>query len=294
MIVFGSATPVSKLVTDAFPLFVGSTFRVLLGALVLAPLAWANRRAMSKLTRRDWLLVGLIALFGMFGFTVLMLLGMRLITGVEGSVIMATTPAVTATAAVVLFGEQLNWRKVAAIALAVGGVILLHVTGGGSHGGSSAWPGSARAATLLGSAMVFAAVCCEATYTLLGRTVSQESDPRVVAFLGAALSLPLFAPFAIWQWQDFQVLSVDWRDWLSLAWYGAGTLAVGTLLWYAGIARTQGSIAAAFMGLMPVSALVLSYVLLQETFRPIHLAGFALVLAGVLLISWEHARMSSA
>jgi drug/metabolite transporter (DMT)-like permease len=44
---------------------------------------------------------------------------------------------------------------------------------------------------------------------------------------------------------------------------------------------------------MPVSALILSYVLLGEAFRAMHLAGFAVVFAGVLLISWEHARMQA-
>jgi drug/metabolite transporter (DMT)-like permease len=42
---------------------------------------------------------------------------------------------------------------------------------------------------------------------------------------------------------------------------------------------------------MPVSALVLSYVLLDEKFQWIHMAGFALVFAGVLLIIWSHRRM---
>ena len=39
------------------------------------------------------------------------------------------------------------------------------------------------------------------------------------------------------------------------------------------------------MGVMPVSALVLSYVLLDEPFRWIHLAGMAVVLAGILAVS---------
>ena len=43
---------------------------------------------------------------------------------------------------------------------------------------------------------------------------------------------------------------------------------------------------------MPVSALVLSYVLLGEPFAWMHLLGFGVVFAGVLLMSWEHARMS--
>lgn len=73
-------------------------------------------------------------------------------------------------------------------------------------------------------------------------------------------------------------------------WYGAGTLALGSWLWYAGVSKTEGSIAAGFMGVMPASALILSYALLGEQFRWLHVLGFAIVFAGVLLISWEHAR----
>ncbi|MBO6718077.1 MAG: DMT family transporter [Rhizobiaceae bacterium] len=298
MIVFGSATPVSKLVAEAMPVFVGASLRVVLGALVLAPFAWAARDAVRKLDRRDWLLVGLIALFGMFGFTVLLLLGMKLASGVAGSIVMATTPAVTATAAVLIFGEQATWRKIAAIALAVAGVVVLHATGGGPGSTEQSPPswaqglGSLVSAAILGSMLVFAAVCCEAVYTLVGRKVSQDSDPRLVAFLGAALSLPLFLPLAAWQWQEFDTAGVGWQGWTALGWYGAGTLALGTLLWYNGVSKTKGTIAAGFMGLMPVSALVLSYVLLGEPFRLVHLAGFAIVFAGVLLMSWEHARMA--
>lgn len=298
MIVFGSATPVSKLVADAMPVFVGASLRVLLGALVLAPFAWAARQAAHKLDRRDWILVALIAVFGMFGFSVLLLLGMRLVSGVAGSVVMATTPAVTAAAAVLIFGEQATWRKASAVLLAVIGVVVLHATGGGPGSDSpdmpdwARWLGSAVSATILGSVLVFAAVCCEAMYTLLGGKVSRDSDSRVVAFLGAVLSLPLFLPLAIWQWRGFDAANVGSAGWTALIWYGAGTLALGTLLWYNGVSKTKGSIAAGFMGLMPVSALVLSYVLLGEPFKFVHLTGFAIVFGGVLLMSWEHARMA--
>lgn len=298
MILFGSATPISKLVADAMPVFVGASLRVSLGALVLAPFAWAARHAVRKLDGRDWVLVALIALFGMFGFTVFLLFGMKMVSGVAGSIVMATTPAITAAAAVLILGEQATWRKIAAVILAVAGVVLLHAAGGGPGSEQQSlpawaeWIGTAVSATILGSILVFAAVCCEATYTLLGRAVSQDSDPRAVAFLGALLSLPLFLPLALWQWRDFDVAGVGWQGWTALAWYGAGTLALGTLLWYNGVSKTRGTIAAGFMGLMPVSALVLSYVLLGEPFRLVHLAGFAVVFAGVLLMSWEHARMA--
>jgi drug/metabolite transporter (DMT)-like permease len=300
MILFGSATPVSKLVIDAMPVFIGSTLRVAVGAAVLAPLLLVYRGEIARLDRRDWLLTALIAVFGMFGFTVFMLAGMSLVSGVTGAVVMSTTPAVTAGVAILLLGESANWRKLTAIALAVGGVLLLYVGGGtGSESGGSGGGGplvellrDLGGGALVGGLLVFAAVCCEVTYTLLGQRVSRDANPLVVAFLAAALAIPLFLPLAAWEWPRFDPAAVEAGGWLAALWYGAGTLALGTWCWYSGIAKTEGTIAAAFMGLMPASALVLSYLLLGERFQWIHLAGFGIVFAGVLLMSWEHARMA--
>lgn len=283
MLLFGSATPVAKLVGADFPPFVGAGLRVAIGALALLPAALARREGFARLTRHDWLLTALIALFGMFGFTAFMLYGMALVPGTLGAVVMSTTPAVTAAAAMLLLGEAATWRKLAAILLAVGGVLLLQL-GGGGESGSSPW---------LGALLIFAAVCCEAAYTLLGKRASEHADPILVAFLAAALSLPLFLPLALWQLGDFHPAAIAWQGWAALAWYGAGTLALGTWFWYAGIARAEGSVAAGFMGLMPVSALLLSYLLLDEPFRWIQPLGFAVVFAGVLLMAWEHARMAA-
>jgi drug/metabolite transporter (DMT)-like permease len=74
--------------------------------------------------------------------------------------------------------------------------------------------------------------------------------------------------------------------------WGAVTLGLGSILWYLGLRRAQGTVAAGFMGIMPVSALVLSYVLLSEPVRLVHLIGFGIVFLGVLIISREHAHGS--
>ncbi|MEE2567544.1 DMT family transporter [Hyphobacterium marinum] len=286
MAAFGSATPVSKIVTQAMPVFVGSALRVGIGALALLPFIWTRRHNVRSISRGDWLRITIIALFGMFGFSALMLYGMRMVSGVTGAIVMSTAPAVTAAASMIFLKDAPTWRKFAAIALAVIGVGILNL---GGSGGS----GTDTGTMLLGIALVFAAVCCESVYTLVGKTASERVDPVVVAFLAAAMSLPLFVPLAIWQWSGFDLSGMDAGSWTAVIWYGAGTLALGSWLWYQGVAKAEGSVAAGFMGVMPASALLLSYVLLGDDFRLIHVAGFATVFAGVLLISWEHARMSA-
>jgi drug/metabolite transporter (DMT)-like permease len=66
------------------------------------------------------------------------------------------------------------------------------------------------------------------------------------------------------------------------------------MLWYSGVARVPGHLAAGFMVVMPVSALLLSYLLLGERFEWMHLAGFGLAFAGVVLMTWEHYRQAKA
>jgi drug/metabolite transporter (DMT)-like permease len=290
MAIFGSATPVSKLVTDSFPVFVGASLRMAVAALVLLP--WVitrpkQRKALKQAGRRDWLALGGIALVGMFGFTLFMLYGMRLVSGVVGSIVMSTTPAITAVASAVFFRDPFGWRKVGGIGLSVLGLLVLNA-GGLGDAGAYRWE------LLWGILLVLAAVCCEAAYTLLGKLATRKLSPLAIAGVTGAGALLLFAGPGV-----YQALHLDWSrfsvsEWLAVAWWGAGTLALGSVLWYSGVSRVSGSTAAGFMGVMPVSALVLSYVLLGEPFRWLHLAGFAVVFVGVLLIGWAHARHAKA
>lgn len=285
MATFGSATPVSKIVTEAMPPFVGSVFRVALGGLILVPFAWSHRSQLGQMRGREWLLTLLIALFGMVGFTAFMLYGMALVSGVVGAIVMSTAPAVTAAASMLFVGDKPTWRKIVAIVLAVAGVLILHL--GRARGSADAGDHF-----LLGSLLVFAAVCCEAAFTLLGKQAAERVEPVLIGCLAALIAIPLFVPLAIWQWPSFSIQGVDTRGWVALVWYGAGTLALGTWLWYSGVKQAEGAVAAGFMGVMPASALILSYVLLGEAFRWLHILGFTVVAASVVLISWEHARLA--
>jgi drug/metabolite transporter (DMT)-like permease len=143
----------------------------------------------------------------------------------------------------------------------------------------------------IGSALVFGAVCCEAGYTLLGKVATRRLEPMLTVFLASAIAVPLFLVSAVvFEMDTFDMGAIGAIGWLSLFVWGAGTLGLGSILWYKGLQRVEGTVAAGFMGVMPVSALVLSYVLLSEPVHVSHLIGFSVVFAGVLIISREHAH----
>lgn len=285
MACFGSATPVSAIVGRGFPPWLGSALRMAVATACLVPLLAVTRRRdggrslgeeARAWTGHDRLLLAGIAVVGTFGFSVFMLLGMRHAPGAVGAVVMATTPAVTAIGAVVFLSDRLDRRRAAAVGLAVGGVVLVNI-------GADVTQGQGQR-IVLGSGLVFAAVLCEASYTLMGKRLSADLTPLTMVTVAAGSALLLFLPLALWDASGFDWSAPTASQWLAVAWWGAGTMAAGSVLWFRGMARVPAGTAAPFMGVMPVSALLLSYLLLGEAFQWIHAAGLAVVLAGLALV----------
>lgn len=287
MVFFGSATPVSKLVGEHFSPLMASAIRMWLAGLVLLPFAYTQNRDFLRLEKLLWLRVLAVALLGNIGFSVLMLYGMQMVSGVAGSVIMSLTPAITAIASVIFLHENMHWRKIAALAVGISGVLIIQL--GSSGNGEESGGGNN---IILGSALVFAAICCEACYTLFGKKATEEISPLSLATLASLLAGILFIPLAIYDYTNMNWHEVEMQDWLAVAWWGLGTMAAGSLLWYNGVEKVPGHIAAGFMAVMPLSALLLSYWLLDESFEWIHVPGFGLALLGTGLMAWQHGKMA--
>lgn len=291
MACFGSATPVSRIVGETFPVWLGSMLRMVVAAVVLTPIVIIHRRrqgevglrrAVTDLSTADRWRVLAIGLVGTVAFTAFMLVGMREAPGAVGAVVMATTPAVTAAASVIFLDDRLTRWTSLAIGLAVVGVVIVNVFGGtGSSSGDL---------MVVGSLLVFAAVCCEATYTLVGMELSADLDPMSLTLLAAVVAILGLAPFAVWDLIGFDWAAPTASQWIGALWWGAGTMALGSVLWFMGNRSVSGTTASVFMGVMPVSALVLSYVLLDEPFEWIHVVGMATVLAGLAITTWSSHR----
>ncbi|VEG92114.1 DMT family transporter [Legionella spiritensis] len=283
MALFGSATPISKLVGEGFPVFTASTLRVILGSLFLLPFTYKNFYINYKsLNNQAWIEISFIALFGMVGFTVFLIIGMKYITGVAGSIIMSTTPAITALGAFVFLGSPLDWRRILAIIMGVAGIILINI-----YKNDFVDPSTSH--FYLGVLFVLLAISCEALYTLMGKKATEKMDPLFTSFMACVLSIPLFLILSLSvDYQEFYFSKVSAEYWHALLWWGMGTLGAGSALWYSGLKRAEGTTAAGFMSVMPLSALFLSYFLLNESFELIHLPGIFLVLGSIGIMSWVH------
>ena len=141
---FGSTTPLSKIIADAFPVFSAALLRMSIASAVLVIILLMTSHKFTRLCRRDWLAVFGVTFFGMLGVTSLMLFGMRMTSGVIGATVISSTPAVTALAAVIFFGSNMNWTKAGALALAVAGVLAVNLLQQGGDEQPDRQPGKAK------------------------------------------------------------------------------------------------------------------------------------------------------
>lgn len=280
MAFFGTGTPSAKVVADAFPLFLTGALRLGVAALALAPLLFLHRDRLSHIARRDWIEIAIIGGVGIVAFTLFLMTGMQRVNGVIGAVIMALSLAAMAVASFLFMGNALGWRKIAAVVLAVAGVVVINVSGESIE--ASGWT------LVLGSLMVFLAVCSQTAYSLVGKRVMMDLSPMVVLPLAVLIAFALFLGPGLWQARSFNFGAPDLNAWIGIVVWGLGPLAIGTLIWFHGLHQVSGSIASGFMGAMPASALILSYVWLGDAFHYVHLVGFALVFVSIALISWAH------
>jgi drug/metabolite transporter (DMT)-like permease len=87
--------------------------------------------------------------------------------------------------------------------------------------------------------------------------------------------------------------TVPLADWLVIGYLIVFATALGQQAWLYGVQGIGPSRAGVFVNLVPVSALVLSALLLGEQIGLTEVAGIVLVLAGVWLVNRQSARATA-
>jgi drug/metabolite transporter (DMT)-like permease len=127
-------------------------------------------------------------------------------------------------------------------------------------------------------------VVSEALFTIFGKAASERISPLATAVSASVLSLALFLPLSLYQAADFDFSAVGLAGWASVIHYGVFVTALGYLLWFGGLSKVEASTAGVFTGVLPLSAVSLSYLILGEPFSWAHPVGVACVLAAIVLI----------
>jgi drug/metabolite transporter (DMT)-like permease len=193
------------------------------------------------------------------------------------SLLLYTFPAMVAAAAVALGRERLDGRRLSALALALGGLVLV-VAGAGTG-------------TLdpLGAALALGAAIVYSTYILVSDGIVGRIRPHVLSALvstGAAASLTAGSA-TLGQLRPADVTAAGW-GWL------VGLTVVCTvgavLLFFAGLRRVGPTTASILATVEPLVTVVLAFLVFGERLGAVQLVGGALVLCAVLVLNVRLAR----
>ncbi len=275
MSLVGSYVALSKTLVAAIPVFLLAWLRFGIGG--LAMLHWLRKPATEPpLTSRTRRLLFLESFLGNFLFSICMLFGVSMTSAVSAGVIMAAIPAVVALLSWAFLRERIAPRTWAAVACAAAGIALLAAARSPipARGGELAW---------LGNLLVFGAVLCEASYAVIGKTLTGALGPKRITAIINAWGFALVAPLGLWSASRFDFATVRPGIWLLLLFYSLAASVWTVWLWMTGLKRVPAAQAGVFTVMLPVSAAVVGVFALGEPFGGVQLLAFALALAGVLL-----------
>ncbi len=275
-LVWGGSIVGQKLALGAFSAVETSLIRGIGALAILIPLWWWTEGSRTTLTARDLKVLSLLGL-GVLGNHLLTLFGLRYIGASTAGVLIGASPAITALLSSLLV-RDIPFSKVAGgCAVSFAGVALVSGIGGDAPMGDHPW---------LGGALVLLGLVSWALYSIGGRQVMERLSPLTVNWTTLSLSLLLQIPLL---WTDQKMLltgtsAVPVAGWLAVGYLIVFATALGQQAWLFGVQGVGPSRAGVFVNLIPVSALLLSAVILGEAIGAREIAGIVLILTGVWLV----------
>jgi drug/metabolite transporter (DMT)-like permease len=193
------------------------------------------------------------------------------------SLLLYTFPAIVAAAAVALGRERMDARRLAALGLAFGGLVLV-VAGAG-----------AGALDPLGAALGLGAAVVYSTYILVSDGIVTRVRPRVLSALvctGAAASLTVGSAL-LGELRPGELTAAGW-GWLACLAVVSTVASIG--LFFAGLRRVGPTTASILATVEPLVTVLLAFVVFGETLGVVQVVGGGLVLAAVLVLQAVTAR----
>jgi drug/metabolite transporter (DMT)-like permease len=190
--------------------------------------------------------------------------------------IQSSGPLFVALWSLALFGVRLTYAQLAGIAISLAGVFTIIL-----HGDFGAL---ASVRFNKGDVMFAGALLAFGLYSALMPRRPKTHQLSLIAFTTGCGAL-LLVPAAIWEYQGGATLKFDAVTVATLVYVVIFPSTLAYLFFNRGIALIGPNRAAPFFHLVPVFGSAMAILLLGEQPRLFHLAGYALVLAGVVIAS---------
>jgi len=249
--------------------------RWLLAVLFMLPFAAPQIRRHGPLI---WKHRGIIILLGMIGtgfHNMISYLALNYTTAMNGVMLNSSIPVMIILLGAIFFRERIAGLQIAGVAISLIGVFTIL---------SKGHPETLATFRFnIGDLIVLASMLLWALYTLSLRWKPEGIPPIAFLCVCGMVGVAGMTPLLFWDmWRGSQI---DW----SLPVAGAFVYLalfpsfIGYIFWNKGVEQVGPNVAGLFVHLMPVFGSVMSWLFLDERLYAFHLAGVALILAGIFL-----------
>jgi drug/metabolite transporter (DMT)-like permease len=240
-----------------------------------AAVAWWLRRE-PPLARRDWLGIVGLGFLGYYLASLLDFLGLQYVPAGLGRLIMFLYPTLVVILSALFLAKRPSGRELAALAVTYAGIALVLSQRLGAD--------PEQRLFLLGAALVFGSAMCYAVYLVTGsQLVKRVGSMRFTAYTMMVSTAPALVQFALLE--SPAALRLPGEVWLYAILLATVCTVLPVFLVAEALKRIGANHFALIGGLGPVTTVLADFVLLEGALTPLQLAGGALVIAGVLLVT---------
>lgn len=271
--VWAGLMPTGKIALRGVPPLTIAAIRLVIGSLLLSIFLARESRPVpwSPKLLKTLLVLGFVGYCGSVGCTYY---GLRLTTVTNAALLNAAAPVSLALLSMALLGERPSSRALLGIVLSVIGVAVIITRG--------SWEVVKQSQYNLGDLILLGTQLSWGLYTIYGRRLMNTVSPlAATTYTYMAGAIWLILGCVSLERDQWHFAEVSWASWLAIAYQS--TLGSFAHFWfYDAIAVLGPSRASIFLNLVPVMAIGIAYVFLDEPITPPHLLGGAIVMIGIL------------
>lgn len=271
--VWGGYFVVAKRAVDEASPMALAAGRYLIGGAVLGVMAM-RLGPWPRPDRRELGILAVMGLTSVFGFNVLAFMGLELAPASDAALVMPTVPSLfVIPLAAWLLGERVGRWQVAGLGLLLLGEFIVFRRALFAEG-----LGGER---LAGIGLFVATAFLWAIYTLCTRLLGGRIGPVHATLYSVVIGLALLIPVGAWPLAEELTGGASPGLWGALIYLGVLQTVLGLVWWFEGVQAIGASKAAVLNTLVPIVALFLAAVFLDEVPGLERVAGAGIVIAGV-------------
>jgi len=239
---------------------------------LLLPLAWPHLKRDWPVLRAHWPVMAILGALGIGAFNTLLYSGLQTTTALNSMLIQSAQPALILMLGGLVMRDRTSARQVAGVLVSLAGVLIVVSRG--------------DLALLLalrlnaGDAIIAFAVLLWALYSVLLR---KRPPVHPLSFLAASImvGLVVIAPVYLMELASGRRIVPETGSALAIAYVSIFPSFLAYLFFNRGVELIGSAATAQFMNVMPLMGAGLAMLFLGEALHLFHVAGLALVLAGI-------------